>query len=113
MTGTRSGGLKAAETNRILHGEDFYARIGAKGGSVLTDKPRGFASMSIRKVKKAGRKGGLKSRRGPSAQTIELFESHKEQILAWLDEGLTMSQASYRLGYHYPKVLAKWLEANG
>lgn len=41
MAGTRAGGLKAAKTNRIKNGPDFYARI-------------------------AGRKGGLKSKRGPA-----------------------------------------------
>lgn len=32
MVGTKAGGLKAAETNRKLHGSDFYSKIGKKGG---------------------------------------------------------------------------------
>jgi hypothetical protein len=32
MPGTKIGGLKAAQTNKELHGEDFYKRIGAAGG---------------------------------------------------------------------------------
>ena len=32
MSGTKAGGLKASETNRKRHGEDFYSRIGRKGG---------------------------------------------------------------------------------
>lgn len=32
MAGNKAGGAKAAKTNKERHGEDFYARIGAKGG---------------------------------------------------------------------------------
>lgn len=32
MSGAKAGGKKTAETNKRLHGSDFYARIGAKGG---------------------------------------------------------------------------------
>ena len=32
MAGTREGGKKAAETNKKLHGANFYAEIGRKGG---------------------------------------------------------------------------------
>ena len=40
MAGTINGGKAAAETNKKLYGEDFYARIGAQGGSIC--KPKGF-----------------------------------------------------------------------
>ena len=33
MAGTKEGGRKAAATNKLRHGEGFYARIGAKGGA--------------------------------------------------------------------------------
>ena len=32
MSGTKEGGRKTVRTNKERHGEDFYARIGAKGG---------------------------------------------------------------------------------
>ena len=63
MSGTKAGGIKARETNRRLHGEDFYKVIGKKGGSRLGVK-KGFALMSKEKVAMCGRKGGSISRRG-------------------------------------------------
>jgi len=65
MAGTREGGLKARETTRKRHGADFYARIGAKGGSTPTIEPKGFAA-DPELAREAGRKGGTISRRGPS-----------------------------------------------
>lgn len=63
MAGTRAGGLKAAKTNRIKNGADFYARIGRKGGH--NGHTGGFAANpDLARI--AGRKGGLKSRRGPA-----------------------------------------------
>lgn len=65
MPGTRKGGLKAAATNKRLHGEDFYARIGQKGGR--NGHTGGFAYMAMvnpEQVKEWGRKGGKKSKRG-------------------------------------------------
>lgn len=61
MAGTKIGGLKAAATNKELHGEDFYARIGQKGGKVGGMK--GFA-LNPELAKKAGAKGGKISKRG-------------------------------------------------
>lgn len=60
MAGTKAGGLKASITNKERHGEDFYARIGAKGGR--NGHTGVFASNHDRAVE-AGRKGGLKSTR--------------------------------------------------
>lgn len=63
MAGTRAGGLKAAKTNRVKNGPDFYARIGRKGGK--NGHTGGFASNpDLARI--AGRKGGLKSKRGPA-----------------------------------------------
>ena len=61
MSGTKAGGLKAAETNKKLHGPDFYARIGAKGGR--NGHTGGFAANPML-ARIAGTKGGLKSKRG-------------------------------------------------
>ena len=61
MAGTIEGGKKAAATNKAIHGEDFYARIGRIGGKNGTTG--GFAAnRELAKI--AGQKGGRKSRRG-------------------------------------------------
>ena len=62
MTGTKIGGLKAAQTNKLIHGKDFYKIIGKMGGQ--NGHTGGFASMNIERVKECGRKGGSISRRG-------------------------------------------------
>lgn len=63
MAGTTAGGAKAAATNKSKYGADFYARIGAAGGKV--GRTGGFyANRDL--ARQAGRKGGMKSRRGPS-----------------------------------------------
>lgn len=62
MAGTKEGGKRAAATNKDKYGDDFYARIGAKGGR--NGHTGGFASMPIEKVKEAGAKGGRISKRG-------------------------------------------------
>ena len=60
MSGTKAGGLKAAATNKKRTGDDFYARIGAKGGR--NGHTGGFAAdRELARV--AGAKGGRKSRR--------------------------------------------------
>lgn len=76
MAGTIEGGKHAAATNKRIYGADFYARIGAKGGSA--SNTGGFASklkcdgscdldhilgLDHRKAQCAGYKGGVKSRR--------------------------------------------------
>lgn len=77
MTGTKSGGVKAAATNRAKHGEDFYKRIGAKGGRL--GRTGGFASDVVGKdgltgrerARLAGAVGGFKSRRGKAKRDSE------------------------------------------
>lgn len=62
MSGTKAGGLKAKATNLKLHGEDFYQRIGKKGGQ--NGYTGGFASNpALARV--AGCKGGrISTRKG-------------------------------------------------
>ena len=60
MSGTKQGGEKAKLKNIELYGEDFYSRIGARGGR--NGHTGGFASDPNR-AREAGRKGGLKSSR--------------------------------------------------
>lgn len=62
MSGTIQGGIKARDTNIERHGPDFYKKIGTKGGSVST--PTGGFAADRKRASEAGRKGGLKSRRG-------------------------------------------------
>lgn len=68
MAGNRAGGLKAAETNKKKYGEDFYVKMGKKGG--LAQVPKGF-SMNPKLASKAGRKGGKNSKRGPAKKEVE------------------------------------------
>jgi len=63
MAGTIAGGKQASITNRNKYGEDYYKKIGQKGGSAKV--PKGFARMPKEKVMLAGEKGGSISRRGP------------------------------------------------
>ena len=63
MSGNKTGGKLAAETNKKRHGEDFYKNIGSLGGKTPTLTPKGFAAMSLEKRQEAGRRGGLKSKR--------------------------------------------------
>ena len=60
MSGTKAGGLKAAATNKKIHGDDFYRRIGKKGGQ--NGHTGGFyADRELARA--AGAKGGRISRR--------------------------------------------------
>ena len=68
MSGTRSGGQRAAKTNILRHGKDFYKRIGSKGGKVC-GICKGFA-VSHEYAAECGRKGGRISRRGKAKKTI-------------------------------------------
>lgn len=60
MSGTKAGGQKAKKRNMELYGDDFYSRIGARGGR--NGHTGGFAS-DLNRAREAGRKGGLKSSR--------------------------------------------------
>jgi hypothetical protein len=70
MAGTIAGGKAAAATNKAKYGEDFYAKIGTKGGKL--GKTGGFASDSVvgadgltgrERARIAGAKGGKISKR--------------------------------------------------
>ena len=61
MAGTLAGGRKAAHTNKLKYGEDFYARIGRRGGK--NGHTGGFAA-DPELARRAGRKGGTISKRG-------------------------------------------------
>ena len=61
MAGTKEGGRKAAQTNMLRHGKNFYREIGSMGGK--NGHTGGFAS-NPELAKIAGAKGGRMSRRG-------------------------------------------------
>jgi general stress protein YciG len=60
MAGTRSGGLKAAATNKQRFGMNFYVEIGRRGGTI--SRGGGFAKDPSL-AREAGAKGGRASRR--------------------------------------------------
>ena len=60
MAGTAKGGIKAAATNKLRYGANFYELIGKKGGKV--SRGGGFAkNPELARI--AGAKGGRASRR--------------------------------------------------
>ena len=60
MAGTKAGGQAAAATNKARYGEDFYAKIGAKGGEL--GRTGGFYGRpDLARI--AGAKGGKISKR--------------------------------------------------
>lgn len=60
MSGNKEGGARAAKTNKERYGSDFYSKIGKIGGS--NGRTGGFyANREL--ASRAGRIGGLKSRR--------------------------------------------------
>ncbi len=61
MAGTPEGGKKASNKIKSKYGEDFFAKIGSRGGKAKV--PKGFAKMPLEKRIAAGRKGGKKSKR--------------------------------------------------
>lgn len=72
MAGTKAGGIKAAKTNKKLHGKNFYKKIGSMGGK--NGHTGGFNSEKIgadgltgyERARIAGAKGGKLSKRGPA-----------------------------------------------
>jgi hypothetical protein len=60
MAGTKIGGKHASNTNKKRYGEDFYKKIGAKGGAKKVSK--GFGT-NRELARSAGAIGGRKSRR--------------------------------------------------
>ena len=77
LAGTKQGGKKTATTNIARHGKDFYSKIGKKGGA--SGNTGGFASDVIGKdgltgrerASRAGRIGGLKSKRNRKKEIEE------------------------------------------
>lgn len=80
MAGTKEGGRKAALTNIQRQGDDFYSRIGRKGGK--NGRTGGFfANRELAKM--AGTKGGSVSSRGKAKKIVNLgaILNHKSLCL--------------------------------
>ena len=80
MAGNKAGGLKAAAKNK-KNNPNFYAEIGAIGGSKPTTKPKGFAA-NPELARIAGQKGGKASRRPKKVEQPEPKKSFWQQIFA-------------------------------
>lgn len=90
MPGSRIGGLKTASTLKAKYGDDFYKVIGARGGKASSTG--GFyANPSL--AQKAGRLGGLKSRRGKSLKTTQRVKQAKDMR----DNGATLKEIAEAL----------------
>lgn len=57
MAQSKEGALKARQTIKDKYGEDFYRKIGSKGGKSTTGM-KGFALMDPERRRELGRKGG-------------------------------------------------------
>ena len=71
MAGNKIGGLKAKNTIEMKYGHDFWSVTGSKGGRrTMKDgcRPKGFAADRDR-AKRAGAKGGKRSKRKPVDKT--------------------------------------------
>ena len=79
MAGAIEGGRKAAITNKMKYGDDFYRGIGHKGGSKTSPAKRWWA-LHPELAKAAGAKGGAKSKRGKAKSTLakELSDALRE-----------------------------------
>lgn len=83
MPGTKIGGQRAAKTNKERHGDDFYHRIGKKGGR--NGNTGGFyANPEL--AKRAGAKGGAISRRGEATKTKEMIRTNIDTIKRMVED---------------------------
>lgn len=94
--GTKAGGKKAAVTNKLRYGPDFYRNIGRKGG--LKSKNCGFAT-NPELARIAGAKGGKNSKRGKTY--TEKWEKHKREALKMYREGRSYVEISEFIGIPY------------
>lgn len=89
MAGTVAGGRRAAKTNALKYGADFYARIGRKGGR--NGHTGGFAADPER-ARIAGAKGGSKSRRGPAKLRIyKVYDTKFNTVIGFISAKSTAS----------------------
>lgn len=87
-----TGGLKAAATNKAIYGEDFYKKIGQRGG--MNGHTGGFASNpALARI--AGAKGGRISRRTGNGVTWKKINSRRQEIIGLIkDENKSVAEIS-------------------
>jgi general stress protein YciG len=73
MAGTKSGGAKAAATNRKKYGKDFYATIGAAGGR------RGHTGGFYADRKLAARAGAIGGRLSRRTKQITVIDGNSDE----------------------------------
>lgn len=107
MSGTRAGGLKAKETNIKKYGNNFYNRIGSKGGKV-GHTGGFFGKPALAKI--AGAKGGRKSRRdGTYTYTAVSEECSYSGSVSHLAKVLGVTEPSIYVAYRENrKLLGKY-----
>lgn len=107
MSGTRAGGLKARETNLKKYGNDFYNRIGSKGGKI-GHTGGFFGKPALAKI--AGAKGGRKSRRdGTYIYTATSAEGSYSGSVSYLAKVLGATAPSIYVAYRENrKLLGKY-----
>lgn len=98
MSGTKSGGLKCAATNKRKYGSDWYKKIGAIGGR--NGNTGGFAANPAL-ARLAGAKGGRLSKRGPNITDKERKTKLAKKMLA---RGATYEEMSKELGVSYGTI---------
>lgn len=98
MAGTKAGGKKAALTNKERRGQDYYSKIGSKGGK--NGHTGGFFGNK-ELASKAGAKGGSISKREDGKRWYELNEDVIEYML---QDGFTIKEISDKLGVRVQKI---------
>ena len=99
MPGTKVGGLKTVATNKARYGEDFYKRIGAKGGR--NGHSGGFASDHER-AKIAGAKGGRISKRDEVERWWSIFG---KEVETRMESGDTCKEIADDMGLSYQSLM--------
>ena len=100
ISGTVTGGRKAALTNKLRHGDNFYKRIGREGGQrscnggFASDKVGGDGLTGRERAKIVGAKGGKKSIRGSSYETKRKIEANASKIREMLSRGESLTEIS-------------------
>ena len=87
MAGTKEGGLHTKETVLAKYGEDYYKKMGSKGGSV-TGIAKGFALFNKEKLLEVSRRGGKNGKRGKS-DNYKILDENEAEIMSKLDSGMT------------------------
>lgn len=105
MSGTKEGGLKARETNKRRHGEDYYKNIGSRGGK--KSRTGGFYGDHERAVRE-GRKGGLISRRR-SAPKQKFLDEFEPLVRKYIDRGASIHELCLRFKVSQVTI-RKWAE---